>query len=595
MTSFIRCVAEKLGFILCLGSAYWSISHVIDMDGDHVIGSQCLWPPLNNCFGESTKGSGGAVVRRRAPNMSLWPDVVPMTSLIIPSGTLLWSYFVQRACTTLHPITLFERCFKDWFQYLQKKVKRMAVYIINTFREDKLGIKSRLFIVFPSMIKFTLTSFDLELWKEAVNVWPATLGFHYEQTVLLRSLQVFGFEKVRFSFERILDIAPFDGLYTFLREIPFNLAIDDDVDAINLWCDKRLRLGLRRFGVDSHVNVPHLIDMAHDHGIHYLLEIRRSEHSDVPLLFAGQLIRTLQRRKSDILASKANVHFDTVRATAILEGQGCKLSVLSSKHAIDILVDRWLNEAIGDLLARLRKKTGCLDHYVGETESSDCLLWVETHKHLIADCFGSIKLCIIAGHVERCGTILDAIEGLDGQPTKLSIVFFFHLGPVLQAMHTDISSPPFAPFLRRLIERCVRCFLGTRTRNPQEMFLRQQINKRSLCACKTCTEVKEFLHQLYVPQRCFSGSEAVLRHIKCNTVTIHKLANIKLVDRPRIALQIIKNQNIFAMQRWENRVKGLQEILCCIGPEHIIERAMGDRYADLKVAMEGKGEYRDSL
>lgn len=569
----------KNNFILCLGhycrsidSIYGSISHVIDMDGDHVIGSQSLRRVGDQAIGEA-----------------------------LPDNPLSCTVMVLFRAKQMYDITFSRNTIQEMFQGLvsisdrsAKKVKSMAMYIITILEYDEFICLDVLVL----MIEFTLTRLDIELWTEAVNVSLAiTYPDHLcKQAVLLRLLQVFGFEKVRSRFERLMDDALFGNLYHFLRNIPTNLAIDDDADAINLWCKERLRLSLRRFGVDRDVNVPFLIHMAHKHGIHYLLEIRHSKYSDVPLLFADKFIRALQRKKRGIL--KANVQFDTVRATAILEGQGCKTSVLSSEHAIDILVDRWLSEAIGDLLARLGQKTGCFDYYSDlNGEYFDLLSWHDTHENLIAESLKFIELCIIAGHVERCGIILDAIEGLDGhEPTKLELCIeplVWELGLLLQAKHT--SSPPFAPFFRRVIERCVRCFLGTRTRNPREMFLRQKINKRFLCTCKTCTEVKEFLHQLYVPQRCFSGSKATLRHIECNTTVIYELVDIKLVDRPRIALQIKKHEDVFAMQRWENRVEDLQDLLSDIGSERIIKRVMGDRYADLKVAMEGKGEYRDSL
>ncbi|KIL64720.1 hypothetical protein M378DRAFT_11281 [Amanita muscaria Koide BX008] len=579
MTSFIRCVAEELDFILCLGhycrsidSIDGSISHVIDMDGEHVIGSQSLYPIGDQAIGEA-----------------------------LPDNPLSCTVMVLFRAKQMYDITFSSNTIQEMFQGLvsisdrpAKKVKSMAMYIITILEYDEFISLDVLVL----MIEFALTRLDIELWTEAVNVSLASTypDLLCRKAVLLRSLQVFGFEKVRSRFERLLDFALFGNLYHFLRKIPSNLAIGDDADAINLWCNERLRLNLRSFGVDRHRYVPLLIHMAHKHGIHYLLEIRPSRGIEVPFLFADKFIRALQRKKRGIL--KANVQFDTVRATAILEGQGCKTSVLSSEHAIDILVDRWLSEAIGDLLTRLGQKTGCFDYHsdlIGEY--FDLLSWHDAHEHLIAESLKFIKLCIIAGHVERCGTILDAIEGLDGhEPTKLELCIVplvWDLGPLLQAKHT--LSPPFAPFFRRVIECHVRCFLGTRTRNPQEMFLRQKINKRFLCACKTCTEVKEFLHQLYVPRRYFSGSKAALRHIECNTTVIYELVDIKLVDRPRIALQITKHEDIFEMQRWENRVEDLQDLLSDIGSERIVERVMGDRYADLKVAMEGKGEYRDSL
>lgn len=206
------------------------------------------------------------------------------------------------------------------------------------------------------------------------------------------------------------------------------------------------------------------------------------------------------------------------------------------------------------------------------------------------------RSCLETKQNEMCRSVLDKILDMPGDETEkllsLQIPTIRGLCPLLQEFLSPAYSPLFSHFFREVIERYCRLKLGSRTYSPQLESLLCSIEKKFYCKCHDCAKLKAFMKQIYVPQKTFLVSRKGYSHFQRQIWSADDLADVEEVHSPYKpnpygpCIKVIKS-HIFEEQRWETRIKEFREFLSVIGEEEVIAKVMGDRYTNLKEAMEG--------
>ncbi|KIL56135.1 hypothetical protein M378DRAFT_17345 [Amanita muscaria Koide BX008] len=165
------------------------------------------------------------------------------------------------------------------------------------------------------------------------------------------------------------------------------------------------------------------------------------------------------------------------------------------------------------------------------------------------------------------------------------IPFTIGLHTHLPELGTSLLLPPFATFAWNVIGYYLSQVLGSKTHNPRPSRQMLLCNEH----CSTCASLQELLEQLYVPVQDFCPSRKTQEHF---IDTIYELGDfISFTEVTGGRLRVVKHWDFLNSNRWESRLKQARDFLKSIGDDDFIEQLMGNRFKDLKVALEGKSRY----
>jgi hypothetical protein len=127
--------------------------------------------------------------------------------------------------------------------------------------------------------------------------------------------------------------------------------------------------------------------------------------------------------------------------------------------------------------------------------------------------------------------------------------------------------------------------LGSKTHNPRSSPPTLPCNQ----SCKTCTSLRKFFEQLYVPHQDFCVSRKTRKHF---VIVLRRLSDfVSFTEVTKNRYRVAKYRCFLIPNRWEHRLAEARDFLTSVGDDDLIEQLMGDQFEDLKLALEGKSGY----
>lgn len=206
----------------------------------------------------------------------------------------------------------------------------------------------------------------------------------------------------------------------------------------------------------------------------------------------------------------------------------------------------------------------------------------------------AVEHCIRYGATDSCDTVLVKALDISGNPfwhySEFYIPLIFRLKQLLKDLNQDISKPPFASFLRKLISKYLSQVLG----KPGPLV---DIGLRSLSCdesdCKACQELDKFILSTKTEIRLHNiESRRSNYHLQIRLGDAIDLCKYEL-DKSSYSrlLTITKHESVTQCSKWDYRLEGAKSLLASIGPEPIIASIMGERYGDVQDALLGRRKY----
>ncbi|KIL57621.1 hypothetical protein M378DRAFT_27894 [Amanita muscaria Koide BX008] len=416
--------------------------------------------------------------------------------------------------------------------------------------------------IWKSMAGFTLRWHDLDLWnrtiKRVVERCFHPLGPLKEEIFL--AWHIFGFQQVQSSYKIIFDEADSAASQKidFIHNVKARAACLDEKEVVEAWCENQIVSFVKFCKSDCRGDA--LVSIAEQDGMKFL---KCFNGKYCPGKYFRQIVKTFMSKKENIYALPANQPGN------------------SNGEDISQIFEDFLNICIlGNMYS------------VDEGNGFDEMLspsWLRNQKfHHILEV---VELCITTNRVDQCATLFRVIWDAESK-YPLNKLMHFDI-PLILRLRTRLQElgasllPPFASFARDVIWRYLARMLGSKTHNPRSSAHRD----KPPCAegCSTCTILREFMEQLYVPIRDFCVSRKRREHFVCALRWMDKGISFTEVTNGRY--RVTKRWNLLFKYRWEYRLEQARDMLKSIGDDDFIEQLMGDQFEEFKKALEGKCSY----
>ncbi|KIL59961.1 hypothetical protein M378DRAFT_168717 [Amanita muscaria Koide BX008] len=409
--------------------------------------------------------------------------------------------------------------------------------------------------IWKSMAEFPLRWHDLDLWNRTIKRSPIKrrpeLLITLKKEIFL-AWDAFGFQQVQSSYEAIVSEIRHDkSKLGFIHDIKAHAASLDEREVVEAWCSEQLVWFVKgiRPGFGSTANNI-LISIAKEDGIKVLKD------------FEGQHCHSFALKKiiDSFMSEKENIYASPHNQSGSSNGE-------DSSQIFNGLLDKCIRGIIRD---------------------QDLL---STESGRISRLLEVVKLCITTNRVDECTNIFRSIWNARGAGDALKKLTLYYvpltirLSTRLLELGTTLLSPPFATFARNVIRYYLSQMLGSKTHNPRSSPPTLPCNQ----SCKTCTSLRKFFEQLYVPHQDFCVSRKTRKHF---VIVLRRLSDfVSFTEVTRNRYRVAKYRCFLIPNRWEHRLEEAKNFLISVGDDDFIEQLMGDQFEDLKIALEGKSSY----
>ena len=207
-----------------------------------------------------------------------------------------------------------------------------------------------------------------------------------------------------------------------------------------------------------------------------------------------------------------------------------------------------------------------------------------TYEAMLARLLKLVELCLLTGQMDTCRTFLDRVWNLSGQLVDKFHNIYAPLVPelckLLKKTNTDICTPPFNDFIRRLISHYLCYVLCTKKQGAK---LRQ-------IGCGSCAECKELDTFLTGKEKehTFYNTQQRKSHLKSRLDSAGDLLTQGTRSHwASYELKVMKTHVALSASVWEYRLRVVNDMLKAIGMENV-DKIMGGRYADVCEALKGQ-------
>ncbi|KIL64913.1 hypothetical protein M378DRAFT_162782 [Amanita muscaria Koide BX008] len=408
-----------------------------------------------------------------------------------------------------------------------------------------------------SMAEFPLRWHDLDLWNRTITCCPRPSTTLKKEIFL--AWDIFGFRQVQSSYETILsEMRRDDDKIDFIHEIKARAASLDEREVVEAWYSEQIVWFVKWFNPELTSNAGNMLtSIAKEDGINFLKDFHGQYYHSY---FLEKIIKSFMSEQENIYASPHNQ---------------------SNGEDPSQIFNDFLDKCIRGVIRCLDKGGNLLS-----TESVRQEQMIQITRILRV-----VELCITTNRVDECANLFRVIwnaRGAGDAFKKLTLYYVpltIRLSTRLLELGTTLLSPPFATFARNVIGYYLSQMLGSKTHNPRSSPPKLPCNQ----SCKTCTSLRKFFEQLYAPRQDFCVSRKTRKHF---VILLRRLSNfVSFTEVTRNKFRVSKHRDFLISNRWEHRLKEARDFLTSVGDDDLIEQLMGDRFEDLKIALEGKSSY----
>ncbi|EGN96279.1 hypothetical protein SERLA73DRAFT_76258 [Serpula lacrymans var. lacrymans S7.3] len=201
-----------------------------------------------------------------------------------------------------------------------------------------------------------------------------------------------------------------------------------------------------------------------------------------------------------------------------------------------------------------------------------------------------ICLCILTQNIGSCALmfkhLLNRRWDASASTRRMFDVVYAPLIPLirdtLQKFKMEVWSPVSAEFFRVLVYCYLRFILGPR---PSA-----SVNIKLTCGCGWCQQLVRFFSNAYFEQALCFGRLADHQHIQQSLQEIKQHAQVELLPQCgwESRLDIIKRRAAWIDTHWSVKRRQAETFLGLIGDENVIKKLMGDGFAAVTDALDGR-------
>ncbi|TFK58576.1 hypothetical protein BDN72DRAFT_906612 [Pluteus cervinus] len=562
----LRPVAEEMGFVLLLTSlTYTVLDHSIERGGD---GSQDRGIEISNVVDLN----GGLVVGSQSSSTTLHlSQLVPKDAFegIDPDGEEGSDYMgneeaplEQWYCRTA--LIILQRSWKlDFFlsagglSYTVSKLKKVNP-LVPTKAELRLANKAvtRLTSYTPSewdeMVDISLSWKKIELWKAICMRSLSPSSQEIRITLYTKALDVFGFTMLQSMQELLTQVHYLSQRFELIRCISAHMPQDDSVSD---WCITQRLKALGTIRHLSDVDIPLIMELIGRVGLSKMLT------SIFPFL-----------QKSLVLYNVWSMLLTAIRESIVTNSSG-------QSDDWKELIPQYLN--------------GAIMCWIEENSTLGVGRIWQSHQIVddprIRSSSELIDLVIFMGYPDLTSKILDALLSIKGfvlyQFKYLHSPFIPVLRQLLAKHSLSLTTTPFSNFAQSLIGIYLRDMLcGT------EPIIQTMVGKLGCsAACNDCRALDAFMmssdreYRLCVDKQRQHHIMDQIGSTNGKYVVEHHTSTIG----NSTTLVVVKMQEIVDVLQWSTRQANAQAFLKSFGGGNVITQLMGNRTADVTMALKG--------
>ncbi|KAJ3511864.1 hypothetical protein NLJ89_g3859 [Agrocybe chaxingu] len=599
--SFLRDIAEDLGFIVGLASLTHNVTGAADDDGADYYRRRA------RCYSDSEdEGFGGG---RRVPSMeeegyarSSVSGLVDLNgSLLLPGGQAK----ITLSDDALIPRDAFEDVKPDRTEYegymgngagqLDYWYHRTALVLMlarevddicfsvaglsyafskleksttKPTQEDKLWAgrilekgsslnKEQATAMFDYALKWK----DADMWKTVMKCPVCTLEA-LDESRLKQAWKVFSFKVISLSFEEFL--ARSKGFHNRVNFV-YNLeahAPRKEAAAVSKWCKKELDKVLRCFTAGDPKDVPLIMKIIDVSGLDTFLNVVMPTAKQSSYAFWLAMIKALRNEKKEI-SEKNPVAIDVMQDTIWRDCRRQSHQRLPSSCPPPVASGVVQGRNLWVLPARS----------TGSSTQTDRVIEL-------------LEIALLNGDLDSCTQLFVNVLCYRGSSVDNFRQIYNYLIPrlksFLESRNIDICTPPFVDVFQVLVGRYLRDILGTKTPLVGG-------NIRHLrCGCATCTPLHQFLSNPSSRVTDIKMTKTRQHHLESQIAAASDLFTAVRIQMGKFpGMRVTKRPAVVETGLWLARQQAARRFLSTVGPDQLVQKIMGTRYPDVVVAING--------
>ncbi|CAA7268308.1 unnamed protein product [Cyclocybe aegerita] len=440
-----------------------------------------------------------------------------------------------------------------------------------------------------TMLYLALKWKDVDMWKVVMKGHACTLSI-MDVDKLVKAWKMFSFEAVRVSFEEI--IARSMQLHDRINFI-FNLrpqVSEEEKGVVSAWCKKESDKVLASYTTADLKDVPTIMSIIRVAGLEAFTKVIMPNliHKQDLFPFWIAMIKALRDGKKGILERLAKTQSaseePTDPSTTPTEPSPDTPAQNPTRNPSEKVVDDLIKTCLETAFPQWTKVTTTAPYrsYCGAGQNTQPV--VQTTK--IDRIIQLLEQALIIGDLDVCRRLFVDVLGTPGKAVDKFKQIYTPLAPrlgnLLLSKNIDLCTPPFVDMFQILIGTYLRDVLGKKGHLPHGGL------RKIGCGCTECGQLDRFILDPTTTRIEFRLVMSRREHVEGRVRGAPDLCTFETIYTGRpYGVQITKRPEVVRDAQWPVRQKEAKAFLASIGSDELVQKIMGDRYADVVSAING--------
>ncbi|KAF9525403.1 hypothetical protein CPB83DRAFT_818559 [Crepidotus variabilis] len=533
-----------------------TIEGLVDLDGNSIL-----------AFGKIEIGDNALIPRDYFDGKS--PDKTDYEGYMGNGAGSLEQWYHRTALVLMHGDDVDGICFSiGGISYALEKLKRASDPPTDddrTWASRVVGRNNSLSAQqAKTMLAFALKWRDANMWKTIMKTPTCTLQ-SIDEKYLLEGWQTFSFGAVKKGYEDIIIRSnQLSTQINFLRKVR-SQATPDEQELVSAWCKKETERVLSSYSSTDTAELPTIMEIILEEGL-----------SSFITLMLPAIIK-VQNSYSFLLALMKSLE----------QGPALAPSQLPQEPA-STASETYVNSESTKLLEGILDK--CLRAAASQCLNAPAPTYPyrnTSHTSKVNRIVEVVQTSLELNNTNVCRTLfLDLLKSQGSTIEKFEWIYkplVPLLRPVLRAQNYDIFVSPFLDLYQIFIGSYLRDIVG---KKPASMA-NPKIRKIG-CGCGDCQLIDQFMFNGQSSSQLFRLVQARRLHLEKRLAAARDLCTYTVVKSgsPH-GVQVTKLREVVIAGTWAYKQNEAKKFLASIGPDDIIQKIMGPRYADVLSAVNG--------